>query len=390
MEAKVFTRNQLYELVWQRPLRDVARELGISDVALGKACRRHLIPLPGRGYWAQIAAGQKLTQIPLPSTPAGMSCIAFTPTPAMPPKPEIKLSEKHQKTYADEPFLALSTLSAPHPIVKQLRSALRKQDVDRYGLRFGGTANSLSMTVSPSVEERALIILDTLLQRLKAAGAQIQERPPERYRTEARRYLILDGEELHLSIREPYRQQRKTESEMANERNTGSPWPAKFRYFPSGRLVLSIDNFPYGHDVTWSDGKLQVEAQLSAALKALLALPDLLKEKRLQAQEAEKRHQEEQWRQYEIQRQAERRQHCLRDLLSEAERFRQHRDLSLYLDEIERQAAQSSEEITDKFHEAMAAARLLAKELLCVERRIDRFQRLGLVPERELAHFFNA
>lgn len=32
----------------------------------GKACRRHNIPVPPRGYWQRKAAGQKLRQTPLP------------------------------------------------------------------------------------------------------------------------------------------------------------------------------------------------------------------------------------------------------------------------------------------------------------------------------------
>jgi hypothetical protein len=33
----------------------VAMELGISDVALSKICKKHRVPVPGRGYWAKIA-----------------------------------------------------------------------------------------------------------------------------------------------------------------------------------------------------------------------------------------------------------------------------------------------------------------------------------------------
>jgi hypothetical protein len=37
----------------------------LSDVGLGKACRRPDIPVPSRGYWARTAAGQKLPRPPL-------------------------------------------------------------------------------------------------------------------------------------------------------------------------------------------------------------------------------------------------------------------------------------------------------------------------------------
>jgi len=53
------TRLELYELVWAAPMRTTARQFGISDVALAKACRRANIPVPERGYWTKLQAGQQ-------------------------------------------------------------------------------------------------------------------------------------------------------------------------------------------------------------------------------------------------------------------------------------------------------------------------------------------
>ena len=52
-------RRKLFSLIWSRPTTDVAKELGISDVAVGKLCRRLQVPKPPRGYWARIASGRK-------------------------------------------------------------------------------------------------------------------------------------------------------------------------------------------------------------------------------------------------------------------------------------------------------------------------------------------
>jgi hypothetical protein len=60
MATKYITlpRSQLYKLVWSKPVRDVAADFGISDVALAKRCRALNIPLPWRGYWEIVAAGR--------------------------------------------------------------------------------------------------------------------------------------------------------------------------------------------------------------------------------------------------------------------------------------------------------------------------------------------
>jgi integrase len=66
-----FRREQLYELVWTAPRLEIARCLGVSDVALGKLCRRAGIPMPARGYWARTEAGQQLGRMLLPQAPDG-------------------------------------------------------------------------------------------------------------------------------------------------------------------------------------------------------------------------------------------------------------------------------------------------------------------------------
>src|SRR6185436_6086866 len=65
------TRKELYDRVWAEPVEKLAKEYGLSNVGLGKACRRHDIPVPPRGYWARKAAGQKPRRPPLPPAKDG-------------------------------------------------------------------------------------------------------------------------------------------------------------------------------------------------------------------------------------------------------------------------------------------------------------------------------
>lgn len=39
-------------------MRDLAKKYGVSDVALAKTCRRLLVPVPGRSYWATKSTGE--------------------------------------------------------------------------------------------------------------------------------------------------------------------------------------------------------------------------------------------------------------------------------------------------------------------------------------------
>src|SRR5690349_2100726 len=61
------TRRQLYERVWSTPLKRLAPELGLSDVGLAKICRRNNIPVPPRGYWAQVEFAKPVQAAGLPN-----------------------------------------------------------------------------------------------------------------------------------------------------------------------------------------------------------------------------------------------------------------------------------------------------------------------------------
>jgi len=82
-DEKPFTlsREHLYELVWSKPMRDLAEDFGISDVGLAKRCRLLGIPDPGRGYWERVDAGQQPYCPKLPSRIHSGSTTAPSPSP---------------------------------------------------------------------------------------------------------------------------------------------------------------------------------------------------------------------------------------------------------------------------------------------------------------------
>ena len=45
------------QLVWSKPTQKAAWDLGISDKALEKQCKRCNVPKPPRGFWAKWHAG---------------------------------------------------------------------------------------------------------------------------------------------------------------------------------------------------------------------------------------------------------------------------------------------------------------------------------------------
>lgn len=47
------SKDELKELVWRQPIIKVAKQFGVSDVAVKKWCKKYDIDVPGRGYWAK-------------------------------------------------------------------------------------------------------------------------------------------------------------------------------------------------------------------------------------------------------------------------------------------------------------------------------------------------
>jgi hypothetical protein len=62
-----FERESLYEEVWSTPLTQLGKKYGMSDNGMRRVCKAMNIPLPRRGHWARIAAGQKVERRHLPT-----------------------------------------------------------------------------------------------------------------------------------------------------------------------------------------------------------------------------------------------------------------------------------------------------------------------------------
>ncbi len=67
------SREELEKLVWERPTKIVAKEFGISDVALTKRCKRMGIVKPPRGYWNKRKVGNSHEESLLPKI-RGIKC----------------------------------------------------------------------------------------------------------------------------------------------------------------------------------------------------------------------------------------------------------------------------------------------------------------------------
>lgn len=66
-----FTRKELYDKVWSKPISHLVSELGTTTAILGALLRRADIPTPPSGYWTRKEFGKPVAQMALPPAPPG-------------------------------------------------------------------------------------------------------------------------------------------------------------------------------------------------------------------------------------------------------------------------------------------------------------------------------
>lgn len=176
----ILTRQELYELAWSKPMSDLARDFGISDVALAKRCRNLHIPVPGRGYWARVAAGQTPRRPVLPEhEPTWRDQRALTVQPSAADLPDGQSENVGPDAVVTETRARLDHLSiifsedllATTAAVR--RTAVAHRHPRRGDLSFARGEKSgaiLELRVSATVLDRALLFADTLLRASMSLG----------------------------------------------------------------------------------------------------------------------------------------------------------------------------------------------------------------------------
>jgi hypothetical protein len=237
----VWNRDQLYTEVWEQPLLKVAAKYHISDVMLGKVCRTLRIPLPGRGYWARKASGQKLTRPPLPKVKnlptltyvertEAMTTHAKEPTP---PQPEP--TDKQYlaiKDFESKPWSWPADLPK-HKLVVSTEKALKRGTVDDKGRlqRQWQAGPCLDVHVSNAQLERALGLMNAVIRTLETEKFPVSVEHGKHGTT-----TLVFGQRISFSVVERYKEKsRHVVQESPNwSRNA-------IEYQPSGELEFRVD-----------------------------------------------------------------------------------------------------------------------------------------------------
>jgi hypothetical protein len=313
-EARTVSREELYELVWAKPIRDVAKEFGISDVGLGKICKRLNVPKPPRGYWQRSASGYKVKTPALPSMgKGGRKEVTIWPATRkpIPHAKSPKLEHLEREKLPINRIVVSEGLRGAHSLVSYTNKVLSKAKPDSYGrlmLSWDTKVERpyLDLRVSKQALHRSLRIMDALLKAMEARGHNIISDKGPRF--------VVNDQNINFYIQEKVKRSEREPTPAEKE----SPWLfERWIFTPSGELTFTIDEV-WIERKNWRDRKnKRLEDQLNDVVAGLITAAETIRIKNIE-REAEM----QRWRESELRRQeCELRQQIERELLLELEKL---------------------------------------------------------------------
>jgi hypothetical protein len=272
--AHELSRQTLYDLLWSKPKTEVAKSLGISDVALGKICGKADVPVPPRGYWAARAAGKRVIKISLPPRGLGKSDTVSigrdagwyypnVPIGELPPPPVFpeSMQEVVQKVRKLVGKVSVPrTLEKVHPLIAKLleQDEERKRKVAEHSYVW----DTPKFESSPA--KRRLRLINTIFLAVARAGFR-----PEYQGQEAEQLSVRVGDVVVSFTVEPIKK-TKRHDRMFDDTQTAPRLP----------LTIKLDHrieCPEGVGNEWLDSdKQSLETVMTDVVVSVIAFGEII------------------------------------------------------------------------------------------------------------------
>ncbi|GAA3993002.1 hypothetical protein [Mucilaginibacter dorajii] len=307
-----FTRKEIYQMVWELPMTEIAKKYKISDVGFRKICLRMNIPVPKIGSWAKVKAGHHRRQPKLPAKWDGQDFIELKERPQE--QPVKKASERVQLvneiTQKKLPFKVPERLIKPDSLIIAAKESLEKlTDINYPGMAVT-TKGQLDIRVAPSNIGRALRFMDTLIKCIRARGYIYEI-------TIDGNYIVVGEVKLKVNFRE------RTTKFKADK-----PYQ-EFEWRPNGKIVFRLDDRLKSE---WGDSKTKL---LEDQLPKIMAKLDISAKQEEEYLKNARIWQENWEKQRKLQAKRDAHQHeereSFKELLTQAKRWKQAQLIREYL-----------------------------------------------------------
>lgn len=281
MESFFLTRKKLYDLVWSKPITQLAKNYNVPESTLRKSCLENDIPLPVNGYWSKLRFNKTVVieELPVPGNYnqeielnyQGRNKVLKVADDEVEDHIEVQISEEFEKLKLNSSLLLVpKQLRNSVPKIKALHKAL-KDERPSEGWLFNWEER-FDIKVSPTGLNRALRILNTLLILFKELNWQVD--------TSFETKIVAEGEALPFSFRE----KRKRTHEIDKR-----GW-SQAKYTPTGVFTIAIGKYP---SRVFSDGRIPLEKRLGAIVDYIANTARKEKQERLEREERRRKREEE-------------------------------------------------------------------------------------------------
>lgn len=313
--AHTFSRREFYELVWSKPMTHLAKELGVSDVALHKVCRKHAIPNPPAGWWAKKAAGKKVQQIMLPEQVGDDRAGVITIRPVTVGEWQALADASAQKIATNSEGEVEPVQPKPSAKVRATLAALRQATPNFQGLVEIKHPGLIQCSVAKSSVARLANILAQLEAMAKIQGFSLtDDDKPCRFTNGEQSVTFTVNETFRREKHEPTQKEKAALAGWERRRKANNwryldndpyPRPPDWDYSPTGELSIDLETvWSYHHSMprrAFKDGKRQRLEYMAAKVAIGIVIVAEAKaarqrdeEERARAQEIRRRERERQ------------------------------------------------------------------------------------------------
>ena len=312
--VRTYSRNEFYELVWSKPMTQLAKEFGLSDVALHKICRKHEIPNPPPGWWAKKVAGKDVQRKPL--------CRAKTDGPTqvtiaageLKQEPPTVAAARESARVASSACLADSVVPSNAVVARTVAKLRKAKPSDPKGLLAVGGPGLIPVEAAPTSVDRVERVLLAIASACEAIGIKLasgEVAAEFHYEGEAIPFLLIETvrREKHVitdkeKAEEEAWRKKQQRFGRANEWDlafgSSRPRPPEWDYHPTGQLSFELEQaylLGGGPRRTFRDAKVQrLEDMASDIAVGIAVMVAARKEDRLRREEERQRRAEEKQR----------------------------------------------------------------------------------------------
>ena len=287
----MISREELYGLVWSKPMSKVAAQFQVSGSYMARVCTILNVPRPERGYWAKLTVGKAPPREPLPQALPGDQLhwikdreLPPPPKPRRPPEHRARVKVRIPKNRMHSLVRgAKQQFENSRPVDEGAYLKPRKRllvDVTASKGCLGKAldfANELfnafeavgyRVVIAPSDEPLSRAIIDERKLRNAERNPDVQNAPWSPARPTV---VYVGGVAIGLAIIEMSEEVLRRKARGRNSREINFIAPTRAR--PSGRLRLVVYS-PY-RSVDWStDWQETNKASLRSAVKSIVKSVD--------------------------------------------------------------------------------------------------------------------